>query len=526
GGRRFSYTQRGDSGDEIRAVDPATGADSLLFTANGLQFPDTNEAFSYQSFQWSRDSKFLVFQTRFKRIYRRSGTADYFVYSLAGRKLQLAARGARTAELSPDGTTLGYERGGDLYTYTLAQKKEKRLTLGATDLVHNGRFDWVYEEEFGKAQAWNWSPDSRYIAYWQVDESPEPVVQFSDYQGWHPDWERIRIPSVGDSNARVRIGVVNVTTGRRVWLDPREQGEYYVPRLYWTSRPDTLAMLTLNRPQSVLKLWFFDARNGGRRLVHTWQSDTWIDVYDFYSNVLDMMTFPEGQDEFLWISDQDGWQHIYRYGYDGKLIKQVTRGPWSVTRIEGVDPKAEKIYYTSTEATPLERQLYVIDMDGGNKTQLTTTAGTHEIDMSPDTRYYIDSWSSTRQPRQVELWATGGAMLKKMEDNAAVSQWLESHVYSPAELFSFTTSDSVKLDGSIIKPPAFDSTRRYPVVFDIYGGPGSQQVYNEFATSTWAQWLAQQGYVVIGLNNRGSNNYGAAFEKIVYDHLGRWESHD
>jgi dipeptidyl-peptidase 4 len=191
-----------------------------------------------------------------------------------------------------------------------------------------------------------------------------------------------------------------------------------------------------------------------------------------------------------------------------------------------VDPKEEMIYYSSTEASPLERQLYAIRMDGGGKKQLTTTAGTHEIDMSPDTRYYIDRWSSTRQPRQVELWATGGAMLKRMEDNARVSTWLETHAYSPVELFSFTTSDSVRLDASIIKPPGFDSTRRYPVVLEVYGGPGSQDVYNAFSTNTWSQWLAQQGYLVVGVNNRGSNNYGSAFEKVVYGHLGKWESHD
>ncbi len=528
GGRRYSFIARSDSGEEIRVFDPATSADSLLFRARGLTFPGGTEPFAYQSFQWAQDSKHLVFQTHFQPLYRRSGTSDYYVYGLADRSLTLAARGARTAELSPSGALMGYERDGDLYVYDLAQQKELRLTADATPTAYNGHFDWVYEEEFGLAQAWSWSPDSRHIAYWRVDESAEPVIQLSDFEGRHPEWTQIRIPQPGDSNPTVKIGVVDVRSGRRVWLDPGERSEYYVPRIYWTSRPDTLAVITLNRPQNVMRLYFFDATTGGKRLVMSDSSSTWLDVYDFYAGVQDLITFPAGTAEFFWVSDRDGWQHIYRYDYSGRVVNQVTRGRWSVTRIEGIDPKTRTIYYTGTDVSPLQRQLSAVRFDGSGTRRLTTTRGTHAIDMSPDTRYYLDRWSATNQPRQVELWTTAGRgrMLKKLEDNARVTQWLATHAYSPVELFSFTTSDSVRLDGSIIKPIPFDSTKRYPVVFAIYGGPGSQQVYDQFATGGISQWLAQEGYLVVGLNNRGTNNYGSAFMKVVYKHLGKWESHD
>jgi dipeptidyl-peptidase-4 len=526
GGKRYSYTMRADSGEEIRAFDPATGRDTLLFTARGRTFPDTTEPFAYESFQWAHDSKHLVFQTHFKQIYRRSGISDYYVYSLEDHSLKLAARGARTAELSPGGGLLGYERDGDMFVYDLTRRRETRLTTGATETVYNGHFDWVYEEEFGMAQAWNWSSDDRFIAYWQVDESPEPVMQFSDFGGAHPEWTKIRIPQPGDSNPRVRIGVADVASGHTTWLETGEMGEFYIPRIYWTSRPDTIAVITLNRPQNEMKLFFFDVHNGGRRGVMTQRSDTWIDVYDFYAGIQDFLSFPDGLHEFFWVSDRDGWQHIYRYDYSGRLINQVTRGRWIATRIEGIDPRRRMIYYASTQDSPLQRQLYAVRFDGGGTRRLTSTAGTHRIDMSPDTRHYIDRWGAVRQPRQVELWATGGRLIKKLEDNARVTQWLATHEYSPTELFSFTTTDSVRLDGSIIKPVPFDSTRRYPVVFAIYGGPGSQQVYDDFSTSGWSQWLAQQGYLVVGLNNRGSNNYGSPFMKIVYRHLGKWESHD
>ena len=527
GGRRFSYTDRDPATNApvIRAYDPPTGQSTILFTTAGVTFPGTNQPFSYDSFQWAQDSKHLVFQSNFQQIYRRSGIADFYIYSLADRSLKLATRGARTAELSPNGALLGFERGGDMYVTNLSTQQEKRLTRDSSAHVFNGHFDWVYEEEFGEAQAWKWSPDSRYIAYWQLDDSAEPIIQISDYSGLHQEWDRIPIPQVGDSNAKVRIGVVNVATGQNVWLDPAQQGEYYIPRIYWTSRPDTLAMITLNRPQNLMTLYFFDVRTGGRRQVMSESSKTWIDVYDFYAGVDDMMTFPSDSHEFFWLSDRDGYQHLYRYDYSGKLINQVTKGPWMVTRVEGSDAKNQTIYFTSTEASPLQRQLYSIRFDGTGKRPITTTEGTHRIDMAPTATYFIDRYSALSHPLQVELWSPD-RKLRTMEDNSATSKWLQTHAYSAPEIFSFTTSDGAKVDGSIIKPIPFDPNKRYPVVFDIYGGPGSQQVYDRFATGGWDQWLAQQGYVIVGLNNRGTNNYGSEFMKVVYKQLGKYEALD
>ena len=528
GGARFSYTDRDASTGTplIRAYDPPTGKDAVLFTTTGVTFPGTNDPFKYDGFEWAADSKHLVFQTNFRPIYRRSGISDYYIYSLADRSMQLATKGARTGELSPNGAMLGFERDGDMYVTTLANHQEKRLTKDASQHVYNGHFDWVYEEEFGLAQAWKWSTDSRYIAYWQLNDSAEPEIQLSDYSGLHQEWEKLRIPQVGDSNATVRIGVVNVATGQNTWLDTGERGEFYIPRIYWTSRPDTLAVITLNRPQNTMKLFFFDVKTGGRREVMTETSKTWLDVYDFYAGVDDMMSFPANSREFFWLSDRDGFQHLYRYDYSGKLINQVTRGSWNATRIEGSDAKGQTIYYTSTEASPLQRQLYSIRFDGTNQRRITTVEGNHRINMSPSATYFIDRYSSLRQPTQVELWTAAGQKLRTMENNRAVTTWLATHAYSPAEIFSFTTSDGVKVDASIVKPIPFDPNKRYPVIFDIYGGPGSQQVYNQFASSGWTQWLAQEGYVIVGVNNRGTNNYGSSFMKVVYKQLGKYEALD
>ncbi len=528
GGRRFSYDVRDPQSGQtvIRALDPSTGRDTLLFSPQGLTFPGTNEPFSYRSFQWSRDSRHLVFQTHFKPLYRRSGVADFYVYSLADHALQLATRNARTGELSPDGTMLGFERDGDMYVTNLASHQETRLTNDASPHVFNGHFDWVYEEEFGMAQAWNWSPDSRHIAFWQVDDSAEPEVHLTNYDGRHPDWDMIRIPQPGDSNPTVRIGVVDVKSKHRTWLDTGERGEFYIPRIYWTSHPDTLAVMTLNRRQNLMTLYFFDVTTGGRRTVMRDSSSTWIDVYDFYAGIQDMMTFPAGTHEFFWLSDRDGWQHIYRFDYSGKLINQVTKGRWIVARIEGIDSASRTVYYTSTQDSPLQRQLYAIDFDGSHLRRLTKAEGRHAIDMSPDTRTYIDRWSSVHQPARVELWSTAGTQIRTLEDNAATVRWLATHAYAPAEPFRFVTPDSVRIDAAMIRSVPFDSTRRYPVILSIYGGPGSQQVYDDFAANTWEQWLAQEGYIVVHVNNRGTNNYGSAFMKVVYGDLGKWESHD
>ncbi|MGQ0813891.1 MAG: S9 family peptidase [Gemmatimonadota bacterium] len=528
GGLRFAYTINNPAtrAEEIRRYDPATLKDDLLLDTRTLMLPGSQQPLQYRSFQWARDSKHLLFQTNFRPIFRRSGLADFYLYSVPTKTLELVAKDARTAELSPDGSKAGYERGGDLYVFDLSTKAEKRLTTGGSDSIFNGVFDWVYEEEFGMAQAWRWSPDSRMIAFWQTDERQVPIIQLTDYSGKHWDYMKVAYPKVGDPNPKVRIGVVDVHSGGLVWMDASDPTEEYIPRIYWTSDPNPLAIMTLNRAQNDLRLYFHDVRTGARRLIMQEKAKTFIDVFDFFAGVQDFMIFPEGTREFFWLSDRDGYQHIYRYDYNGKLLNQVTRGSFMVTRIETIDPKTKTIYYASTETSPLERHLNAVSFDGRSKRKLTQARGRHLFNMSPAGNYYIDTWSNTKQPRQVELWSTAPRRLTTLEDNAAVTQYIASKAYSPAELFKFTTTDGVTLDGSIIRPPDFDATRKYPVILSIYGGPGSQQVYDQFATSGWDQYLAQQGFIVVGLNNRGSGNYSRDFQKMVYGQLGKWESND
>lgn len=525
-GNRYSYMQYNPETEsmEIRAYDPAMGEDELIFNNKNHTFPNSDSTFEYSSFQWSEDSKYLIFQSNFRPVYRHSGISDYYLYSLENGTVELLVKNARTAELSPDGSKIGYERNGDLFVYNLNSGEETQLTNSAKEYFYNGRFGWVYEEEFGLPQAWVWSPDSKHIAFWQTDERHVNIFQMTDYSGQHPKYERIPYPKVGDENPKVKIGVVNVETGNKQWMDTPENG--YIPRLYWTADKDKLAIVHLNRPQNHLKLFFNDINNGESSLIMEEKSDAWIDIFDFFAGINHLFFFPKDSQEFFWISDRDGWNHIYRYGYDGKLKNQVTKGEWEVTYVHTVDYRNNRIYYTSTEESPLERHLYSVNFNGRNKQKLTEAEGTHDISMGSNGKYFINRYSNISTPTQVELWSVMDGQIEVLEDNDSVKEYIKSHVYSQKELFSFTTSDGQELEGSIIKPVDFDSTASYPLLLNIYGGPSSQGVYNTWADGGWVQYLAQEGYVVVDVNNRGSGGYGSKFEKIVYKQLGKWEAND
>jgi len=525
-GEQFSFIETSEDGNQlIKVYNPKSGKEEVVFDAGTLTFPGTDKQFSYRSFQWTQDAKYILFQTNFRPIWRHSGNSDYYYYSVEDRSLKLVAENAFTAEVSPDGTKVGYGRDGNLFVYNFENGKDTQLTFDAEGQIYNGRFGWAYEEEFGLVQAWKWSPDSRYIAYWQSDESEVPIYQISDYSEQHPEYDKIPYPKVGDTNPSVKVGVIDLKDNSQQWMNVNLDGGY-IPRIYWTSEQGQLAIVHLNRAQTHLKLSFHDAVSGEGKLIMEEQSEAWIDVFDFFAGINDLFFFPKDSKEFFWISDRDGWSHLYRYNYEGKLINQVTSGEWEVVLVHAVDAKSNTIYYSSTEDSPLERQLYSINYKGSKKKKLTQQAGRHHIDMAPNGQYYLDRYSNINTPTRIGLYDSKGKEVKSLVDNKTVEDYLAEHTYSPRELFSFTTEEGVKLDGYLIKPYDFDENKSYPLVLNIYGGPGAQSVYNEFGTNGWEQYLAQQGYVVASVNNRGSGGYGSAFEKGVYKQLGIQESAD
>ncbi|GAB2584819.1 S9 family peptidase [Spirosoma areae] len=522
GGSKFSFI---DGQNTIKTLSPKDQKEAVVFDGSQLKFPGTDKPFAYGSFQWSKDSKNILFQSNFRPVYRHSGVSDYYVYSVADKSLKLVAKDAQTAELSPDGQKIGYERGGNLFVFDFANQKETQLTDDAKPSFYNGRFGWAYEEEFGLAQAWDWSPDSKFIAFWQSDERQVPMYKLTDYKGFDEKFDSLPYPRVGDQNPTVRIGVIEIASKSKQWMKvDLEDG--YIPRIYWTTQEGQLALVHLNRKQNHLRLFMTNVRTGMAKQIMEEKSNTWIDIFDFFAGINHLIYFPTGVEEFYWVSDRDGYSHLYRYDYAGKLLNAVTSGKWEVTFVHHIDPKTKKVYFSSTEASPLERQLFVADVDGKNKRRLTTVPGKHTVNFSPGGQYFIDKYSSVSLPAQVELRDTKGQLIKALETNKKVSDYVAGHDYAPKELASFTTSDGQYLDISISKPLGFDGTKKYPVVLDVYGGPGAQSVYNEWATTGWHQWLAQTGYVVVSVNNRGSGGYGSAFEKIVYEKLGKYESQD
>lgn len=529
GGKKYSYYRSNPDtrARDIHTYEPSSDTDIRVFEGGRLTFPDSDEIFNYRSFSWTEDGKNLVFQTNFRPIYRYSGTSDYYRYNVESESLSLIAKDANTAEVSPNGRYVGMEREGDMYVYNLDTNEETRLTSDAQESVYNGRYGWAYEEEFGLVQAWKWSHDSRYIAYWQIDESQVPIFQMTDYEGRHPEWETLPYPKVGDKNPMAKIGVVDVQSGDQKWMN-LDLREGYVPRIYWTSKEGQLAVVWMNRAQTEMELWFFDVNSGEGQLIMEERADAWIDVFDFFAGILDYFVFPKESDTFFWISDRDGFNHIYRYNYSGELLNQVTDGDWEVTIVNAIDPKGKTIYYTSTEAHPTERQLYRIQANGKKKTRMTPEAGRHEANVSPAGDYFIDSWSNVNTPLQAELWSTKGKgkRVKVYESNEGVKEYMAEHFYSPKELFRFTTSDGQELDGWVIRPKDFDPNKSYPLYLSIYGGPGAQSVYNDFHRSGFEQYLAQEGFIVASVNNRGSGGYGRDFKKTVYKRLGEQEAID
>jgi len=330
---------------------------------------------------------------------------------------------------------------------------------------------------------------------------------------------------VGDPNPKVKIGVLDLTAKTKKWLDI-SLDDGYIPRIYWTSVPDQLAVVYMNRAHDVLKLFFCDVSNGDKQLIHEEVSNSWIDAYDFFGNRMHHFYFPEDMNSFFWVSEVDGWSHIYHYDYSGELINQVTTGEWEVVGIDAINSHKKKLFYVSSEESPLERHLYSIGFNGKGKKKLTVEPGNHNLNVSPNGLYYLDVYSNVDTPTQVEMWTTKGKMLTKIADNKNVGRFIENHVYAPRELFSFTATDGQELDGYMIKPVNFDENKAYPMVLSIYGGPGSQGVYNAFESNPFHQYLAQHGYLIVNINNRGNGGYGAGFEKIVHEQLGTWESYD
>lgn len=458
-------------------------------------------------------------------IYRRSSKANYFVYDLLSKKItEVSAKGKQLfATFSPDGNSVAFVRDNNLFVKNLLNGEEKQLTSdGKNNEVINGRSDWVYEEEFSFAQAFYWSPDGKKIAFYKFNEKEVPEFSMTMFDGLYPTEYKYKYPKPGEKNAIVSIHVYDLASSNTKTVDIGTESDQYIPRIRWTQDVNTVCVLRMNRHQNKVEYLLANASTGTTNTMMTETDKYYVDIEK------EQLTFLNNGKQFINVSEIDGFNHIYLYDLSGKQIAQITKGAWEVTDIYGIDQKNGLVYYQSSESSPLQRDVYVIGLNGKGKRKISTQAGTNTASFSTTFNYYILANSSAKSPSYVSLHTNKGSVIRVLEDNAKAKAKFAEYQLSPTEFFSLTTSEGVNLNGYMIKPADFDPNKKYPVFMYVYGGPGSQNVVDSWGASRnmWFNYLAQKGYIIACVDNRGTGLRGAEFKKMTYQNLGHYETID
>jgi dipeptidyl-peptidase-4 len=479
------------------------------------------------SYSFGPDEGQILLQSDVERIYRRSSRANFFVFDLEKNELTrvFPDEKIRYATLSPDGARVAFVFGNNLYVKELRSGEIKQITKdGKPNEIINGATDWVYEEEFALARAFEWSPDSRRIAFLRFDESRVKEFTMTHFRGGlYPEYETFKYPKVGEENSQVSVHLYDLEAGEVKKLDlGREDTEYY-PRIRWTQDPERLCVMLMNRHQSKLELVLVDSRAGKSSLLYEETNRYYIE-----ESQLDNIVFLQDGKHFLTTSEKDGFRHLYLYDMEGKSVRQLTEGEWEVTEFYGVDEANGRFYYQAAQNSPLERQIYSGALDGGKIRVEAGEPGWNSAQFSSTFDYYILNHSTIRKPATYTVFNRKGEVERVIEDNESLQKTIEEYQPQPAEFFQFTTPQEVTLNGYMIKPPGFDENKEYPVFMYLYGGPGSQQVVDRFGSSRfwWFQMLAQQGFIVACVDNRGTGGRGEEFKKMTYLQLGHYETID
>lgn len=501
-----------------------------LFRGKDLQAAGARSPF-FSDYEFNATEDYLLLQTEVESIYRRSSKAEYYIHYRGDgkapgsrRTFALSRGGAQSyATFSPNGKAIAFARENNLYLTEVESMKEIPVTTdGSRNTVINGSCDWVYEEEFEFAQAFAWNADGKYLAYYRFDETDVPTYNMQMWGELYPQDYLYKYPKAGEKNAVVSIKVYDVTSQKTVTVDVGPEKDQYIPRIKWSRNPGILSVQRMNRLQNTLELLNADPSTGKTTLALKETSPQYVEVTD------DLYYTTDGK-SFLWTSERDGYRHVYQYDVTGKLTKQLTTGKWEITKVHGLDEKTGNLYFTSTEKGPGDRQLWVVNVKNGKKRQLTIGAGTHEVNISTDFRYFLDNYSTANTPSVYTLNETAtGKTIKVLEDNAALRERLSKTLISPAQFFTLTTDAGVELNAWKILPTDFSPNKKYPVLMFVYGGPGSQQVLDHWMGQNylWYQHLANQGYAVVCVDNRGTGGRGAEFKKCTYGQLGKLETQD
>ena len=526
---------------DLVRYDTATAQREVLIPAQQLMPSDGKKPISIEDYSWSADMNRLLIFTNSKRVWRENTRGDYWVFdrkSVALRKLGNGGPPSTLmfAKFSPDGSKVAYVRFDNIYVEDLQSGETTRLTPDGSEKTVNGSSDWVYEEEFGVRDGFRWSPDGKRIAYWQFDTSavktfgliydsgaPYKVVTNIPYPdfGVYPTVRQIPYPEPGTPNSSVRIGVVSSAGGETRWMEvPGYANDNYIARMEWAGDSDSLVLQHLNRLQNTNDVLLADARTGAVRSVYEDHDSAWVDVVD------DLKWLHSGKD-FLWISEQDGWRHVYLIARDGKRVRVLTPGPFDVLDLLGADREEQWIYYIASPENATQRYLYRTQLDGNATPERLTPAnqpGTHSYNVSPDMGWAIHNYSAFDTPPVTDLIRLPDHQSQRgLEDNAKLRASSKDLVSGPTEFFRIDVGDGVSLDGWLIKPKDFDPEKKYPLLIYVYGEPAGQTVMDR-----WDAWngifhraLAKEGYIVASFDNRGTPApKGRAWRKVVYGNVG------
>jgi len=505
-----------------------TGATiDTIFSVSSLKNSPVKQISGYE---FSPNENKLLVYTNKKYRYRRTFTADYYVYDIKRKEIAtLSDNGSQEVPLfSPDSRYIAFARENNLYLKKLDFNTESPITTdGQFGSIINGTPDWVYEEEFEQTRYFEFSPDSKMVAFVRFDESKVPEYSFpvylnksKDELNTYPTYSKFKYPKAGENNSVVSVCVYddyykNIKTMKLGEADE----DFYIPRIKWTNSIDQLAIFKLNRNQNQLDMYLTNPKSTLSKLILRQTDKYYVD----YENI-DFTRFASDNQTFIAVSEKDGYRHAYQYGINGTVIKQLTKGNWDLTNIYGFDEKKQILYYQSAEVSPMQRDVYSIDLKG-KKTRLTDGKGTHNASFNSTLSYFIDNASSLETPNIITLRTNTGALVRVLENNAALSTQFKTLNLPKKEFFNFTTSENIKLNGWMLKPINYDPNKKYPVLQVQYSGPNSQQVLDSWHID-WEYYLATQGYVVVCVDGRGTGARGGEFRKCTYEQLNVLETKD
>lgn len=486
----------------------------------GINFPANLDSYTFNA-----DETKILLETDLEKIYRYSTKANYYIWNSADNSItKLFEKGKPSfATFSPKSDKVAFVFENNLYIKDLTSEAITQVTNdGVYNKILNGDADWVYEEEFAFAKAFHWSPDGNRIAFMRFDESEVKEFTMTKFKGGlYPEYETFKYPKVGEKNAVVSIHIYDLASGKTVAADVGQETDIYFPRIKWTQDPNSLCIFRMNRHQNHLELLLADARTGQTSLMMEEKNKYYIDIDDD-------ITFLKDGKSFIWTSEQDGFNHIYLYDIKGNKKQQLTKGNFDVSKFYGFDENSKTLFYQSSETSTLEENIYAINLNGKQKKRLTEGAGTHNAQFSSTFDYFVNSHSTINSPISYVVRDRNGKAVRTIEDNEDLTKIQDYFNVQPVEFFQFETSEQVKLNGWMIKPTNFDPNRQYPVFMTLYGGPGSQQVKDQWKGQNywWYQMLAQQGYIIACVDNRGTGARGEEFKKMTYLQLGKYETID